>query len=189
MSYRSQSVTLAAGDQITIPTGRASFVRVLRSSLDTFRIGTGMSSQGEGFQGLTLKEQPGKAFAYVTVQNDNLVSLDVTLGFFDGEIGDDRVSGTVTTESDASSVITPLADVSLIAGAATKIADGDGDTREVHFHIVSNAGTQRIGDATVAAAKGAIVPSGATHVVPCRGDIYLYSSVNIDVTVTLIGVA
>ncbi len=125
----------------------------------------------------------------VSVFSDTSQTVKLLLGF--GHATDARavVNASVTTNIAPGNTLTPLEDVSCVAGAATSIAAADTDRLGVIIHNPSdNTHTLRIGDAGVTATKGVALEPGETLPIASTAQIFAWNTGASDQSVSLLSV-
>lgn len=98
---------------------------------------------------------------------------------------DDMPPVSVSATVNQSNQVTPLADVTLTAAAATQIAAANSSRKEIMIkNPVANTAAVRIGDATAAANVGFELEPGESLVVTTTAAVYAYSAAAQDMSLT-----
>lgn len=136
-------------------------------------------SQGQG---------GSRSYARVSVQSPTAQTVVLSLGF--GQETDARasVNATINTTIAPTDVITPLAEVTIAAGATTLLANANAIRKELRVGVKSTepAGIY-IGNASVGATtQGGYIEEGSTEYVNTEAAIYGYNASSQSVTVNLL---
>jgi acetyltransferase-like isoleucine patch superfamily enzyme len=168
-SYVEYTTTVPPGETHLVPK-RANVVRVLEAS-STFKIGVGNSPTGLAFKGLKFKEDSGKFFSKIILDNlEGAGAVAVTLGLGIGDVDDSRISGTVSVV--VGSGIQSGDDVAVGAGVTLLCAANTSRLELILCALTANTAVIRIGDPLITMTRGHPLEPGQSVVLNTTAAVY-----------------
>jgi len=176
--YREFTYVIPASGQQEILYAHSYFRIMSLSAAGSVAVRWGQSGSQSSVIGSGIGIELPEAVDRVTLINLGGADVTITVALSMGRVSDDRlnVSGTLSTSVISPTTAVDTADVAVLTLATTLVAATNANTQQVIIsNLAANGTSIRVGTVSAGAARGVEIQSGATIVLDCSANIYVYN--------------